>query len=145
MDSFDTPPQPSSGIILLGVVGGAILGGVLLCVAVDAAADWEQQAIEQETRDGVAKGQAEEETREQAVMKRHRMPIAAAMGFFMELGVAAVVGGAIGGVLVAKWNKRSARQESSIRCRVVRYEHSLDCDNVVGDDTPPSAENKPGG
>jgi hypothetical protein len=116
-----------SGIIALGVVIGAILGGVLLCVTMNMAADWEQQAIEQEVCDGVAKGQAEEEARELAVMSRHRMPIAAAMGFFMELAVAVVVGGGIGGVLAAKWEKRSSQQEESfVAWRVVGYEHSPD-------------------
>ena len=107
MDSVTTPAQPGGcGIILIGIAIGAILGGVLLCKAVEMAADWEQQAIEQEVRNGVVKGQAEEEARELAVMSRHRMPFAAAMGFFMELGVAVVVGGGTGGVLAAIWNMR---------------------------------------
>lgn len=111
MDSFDTPPRSGGcGIILLGVVVGAILGGVLLCVAVDVAADWEQQAMKQEIRDRVSKGEDEGEAEIHVIMEHKRMPIAAAIGFFMELGVAAVLGGSIGGVSAAAWSRRSARE-----------------------------------
>jgi hypothetical protein len=121
------PSQETAGcgIILLGVVVGAILGGVLLCVAVQAAWDREKQAMDQEIRERLANG--EDDAERQVIMEHKTMPIAVAMGFFMELGVAAVVGGGIGGVLAAQWKRRSAQQEeSSVACRVVRYEHSPD-------------------
>ena len=120
-----TPPAQSGGrgTIVLGVIVGAILGGVLLCVAVDVAAGWEQQSIERETRDGVASGQTEEEAHLQAIMRHPRNPITATM----ELGVAVVFGGGIGGFLAAKWSRRSAEQEeSSVAWRVVGYQHSPD-------------------
>jgi len=144
MAMSDTSPQTGvCGIILLGVVVGAILGGVLLCVAVDVAWDRERRAMEQEIWDRVANGEDDAEL--QVIMKHKTMPIVAAMGFFMELGVAAVVGGGVGGLLATKWKLRPAELESSLSWRVVRYEHNLDRDNVVGDDTPPPAENRPGG
>ena len=117
------------GIILIGIVIGAVLGGVLLWVAVDVAWDRERQAMEQEIRERLANG--ENDAERQVVMEHKTMPIAVVIRFFFQLGVAAVVGGGVGGVLAAKWKRRFAQQEaSSVAWREVGYEHSPDSDTA---------------
>jgi hypothetical protein len=61
------------GIILLGIIVGAILGGVLLCVAVDAALDRERKAMEQEIRERLANGEKDAE-RQVIIIRRCQLP-----------------------------------------------------------------------
>lgn len=110
MDNFTAPAQPRGWrIILMGIVIGAILGGVLLWVAVDVAWVREQRAMEREIRESLAN--EEDDAGRQAIIKHKAMPIAAAMGFFKEFGGAVVLGGGIGGVLAAKWRRRTKKPD----------------------------------
>jgi hypothetical protein len=113
----DVPSQPGGGcgIVLLGVLIGAILGGAVLCFVVDLALDREQQAMKREIQTRIANGEKAEDAKTYVIMSHKRMPIAAAIGFFMELGVAAVVGGGIGGVLAAAWHGRTVKPQAESR------------------------------
>jgi hypothetical protein len=85
--------------IVLGALGGAILCGGLFCVAAEIAGEREDAAIKREIQERTAKGEQDAEIH--VVMEHKTMPIAVALGFLMELGVASCCGALLGGFVVA--------------------------------------------
>jgi hypothetical protein len=107
--SYETPSGQATGsredfgcgVLVLGAVVGALCAGVVFCVAVEIDGRLAEQAKEREIRQRVANGEDEDDAKMHVIMEYKTMPIAVALGYLMEGGVAVIFGAGVGGIVAA--------------------------------------------